>query len=254
MHDGVMRRTVAFTKAQAKEHDATLAAATTDLNTAIDRVQYCAKAIHRSAGDREQGSRALWTMTLAQAREAAHSVAAGHVEALGAAPGWRLAAAPDRAACALREYDAAMLAVASARLAVDELVEVWRTHGQWSRFFMVTGGHIHSSTSCHSLHVSTQIGWLPDLSGESEAYAVAAYGAVLCSKCFPSAPVAWTTTAPRPADPNECPGSKKYVPGANLRLCSPRGVCPVCGQSISVTRNAKARKHDLPSPDSKEIA
>ncbi len=119
---------------------------------------------------------------------------------------------------------------------------------------MVTGGHVHSPTSCHSLHVSTEISWLPDLSGESEAEAVTAYGTVLCTKCLPSAPAEWTTRAPRPADPNECPGSRKYVPGANLRFTSPRGVCPVCGQTISVTRATRARNRERPEPDSKEFA
>jgi hypothetical protein len=194
-----MRKNAAFTKAQAKDHDATLAAVTRDLNTALDRVQHCTNVIHRYAGDRERGSSGRWTTTLTQAREVAVAVAAGHVQSLGALSGSRLAPAPDCAVRALGEYDAAMLAVASARAVVDQLDEVWRTHGQWSRYFMVAVGHIHSSTSCHSLHIPTQISWLPGLSGESEAKAVAAYGTVPCTKRFASAPVERTTSASRPA-------------------------------------------------------
>ncbi len=93
------------------------------------------------------------------------------------------------------------------------------------------------------LHITTQIGWLPDLSGETEAEAVAAHGAMLCTHCFPAAPVEWTTKAPKPVDPDECPGSRNYVPGANLRLCSPRGTCPQCGRTVSVTSRGNARKH-----------
>lgn len=61
----------------------------------------------------------------------------------------------------------------------------------WSRFFLVTSsaGHVHSSTGCHTCRATTTYGWMPELSGQSEAEAVAKLGAVLCSACFPSAPV-----------------------------------------------------------------
>ena len=52
--------------------------------------------------------------------------------------------------------------------------------------------HIHSSTSCHTLRPTTKIGWLPELSGLTESDAVDEWGEILCSHCFPSAPVAWT--------------------------------------------------------------
>ena len=63
----------------------------------------------------------------------------------------------------------------------------------WSRFFVVTSsaGHIHSSTGCHTCRDTTTYGWLPNLSGQSEALAVETHGAALCTVCFPSAPVAW---------------------------------------------------------------
>jgi len=65
---------------------------------------------------------------------------------------------------------------------------------QWSRFFLVqnNNGHIHSSMSCSTCYFDTQFGWLPELSGLTEADAVEAHGAILCSVCFPSAPVEWT--------------------------------------------------------------
>ena len=39
---------------------------------------------------------------------------------------------------------------------------------------------------------TTSFSWLPTLSGLSEADAVEAHGAILCTVCFPSAPVEWT--------------------------------------------------------------
>ncbi len=64
----------------------------------------------------------------------------------------------------------------------------------WSRFFLVTnsGGHIHSSLHCSTCQMTTRFAWLPTLSGLDEAAAVEEYGGILCSVCFPSAPVEWT--------------------------------------------------------------
>ncbi len=49
----------------------------------------------------------------------------------------------------------------------------------WSRFFLVTGGHIHSSMYCSTCNrngKATAFSWLPDLSGLTEEEAVAAHG------------------------------------------------------------------------------
>jgi len=64
----------------------------------------------------------------------------------------------------------------------------------WSRFFLVTnsGGHIHRDQSCTTCFPTTQYGWLYELSGLTEAEAVEEYGEILCSICYPSAPVEWT--------------------------------------------------------------
>jgi hypothetical protein len=65
----------------------------------------------------------------------------------------------------------------------------------WSRFFLVlnNNGHIHSTMTCHTCFVDTDFSWLYKLSGLTEAEAVEAHGEILCSVCFPSAPVEWTT-------------------------------------------------------------
>lgn len=66
---------------------------------------------------------------------------------------------------------------------------------QWSRFFLVnnTNGHIHSSMNCSTCFYDTSFSWLPELSGLTERVAVEEHGEILCSVCFPSAPVEWTT-------------------------------------------------------------
>jgi hypothetical protein len=61
----------------------------------------------------------------------------------------------------------------------------------WSRFFVVTSsaGHVHATRACHTCRPTTTYGWRPDLSGNTEAEAVAKLGPALCSVCFPTAPV-----------------------------------------------------------------
>lgn len=76
---------------------------------------------------------------------------------------------------------------------IDALNATWEANGRWSRFFLVTNsnGHIHSSMGCSTCRPSTNYAFLVEMSGMSEAEAVEAQGPVLCSKCFPSAPVEW---------------------------------------------------------------
>ena len=64
----------------------------------------------------------------------------------------------------------------------------------WPRFFLVnaSNGHIHASMHCSTCFLTTSFSWLPGLSGLTEADAVAEYGGILCSVCFPSAPSDWT--------------------------------------------------------------
>jgi hypothetical protein len=84
---------------------------------------------------------------------------------------------------------------AIARLEADAApyVDLYRQH-HWSRFFLVlnSNGHIHRDTSCSTCYVTTEYAWLPALSGLTEADAVEAHGSILCSVCFPTAPVEWT--------------------------------------------------------------
>lgn len=80
-------------------------------------------------------------------------------------------------------------AEANGELSVAEL-----SYDGWSRFFLVqaSNGHIHRDMACSTCFPTTQYAWLPELSGLGEAAAVEEYGAILCSICYPSAPVEWT--------------------------------------------------------------
>lgn len=65
---------------------------------------------------------------------------------------------------------------------------------KWSRFFLVAGnnGHIHPDMACFTCRPNTEYRWLPSVSGKTEAEAVDEYGSLLCTFCYPSAPVEWT--------------------------------------------------------------
>lgn len=93
----------------------------------------------------------------------------------------------------VRDRKAALTELDGTFREIDTLNEVYQDN-RWSRFFLVTSsaGHVHSSMNCHTCKQTTTYGWLPELSGKSEEEAVAQLGTVLCSVCFPSAPVAHT--------------------------------------------------------------
>lgn len=123
----------------------------------------------------------------------------------------------------------------------------------WARFFLVTSsdGHIHSNTRCSSFP-RTQHGWQPELSGKTEAEAVAKLGPLLCTKCFSSAPVEWTRGVEKATADGYCPGRGKQALEAQMRYVSPRGVCPDCGsRTIGVSKLGKVLKHRPKGEDAK---
>lgn len=80
------------------------------------------------------------------------------------------------------------------RSTIAECHADWHANGCWSRFYLVcnSNGHIHSSKDCSTCYDDTQYLWLTNLSGLTEEDAVQAEGEVLCTICYPSAPVSWT--------------------------------------------------------------
>jgi hypothetical protein len=117
----------------------------------------------------------------------------------------------------------------------------------WTRFFLVE--HVHSSMNCSSFRPTTKVLWLPGLSGQTEAEAVAEHGAILCTICFPSAPVEWTRGLD--ADPSICTGAGKSTAEATSTR---RGFsagnwaeCPDCGKKVGISNSAvKIPKHKKP--------
>lgn len=106
----------------------------------------------------------------------------------------------------------------------------------WRRYVLVPGGHIHNGPYCHSLTPFTQRAWLPELSGLDAKDAVEQYGEILCSHCFPDAPVAWTLKKQGQSDAANddiCPGSGtgEMVEGTQNR----RGyaVCQHCDEMVA---------------------
>ena len=66
----------------------------------------------------------------------------------------------------------------------------------WQRYYLVTSsaGLVHASTSCHTCNKgrnATTFALVADFSGLPFHQLVEAVGPLLCSVCFPEAPVAW---------------------------------------------------------------
>lgn len=113
----------------------------------------------------------------------------------------------------------------------------------WNRFFLVQGGHIHRSMNCSTCYSTTQFGWLPALSGLTEADAVEAHGTRLCSVCFPTAPVEWTVGL---AKPEGCAGTGTYgvgKDGAEPTWRDRYRFCETCNDYVAVTSRGVLRKH-----------
>ena len=90
------------------------------------------------------------------------------------------------------EYQAAVQVVDRLYREITAMEDVYQA-APWPRFFpSITESrpHIHASLHCRTLHPTTRMSWAPQLSGKTEAEAVAELDEALCSVCFPSAPVA----------------------------------------------------------------
>lgn len=61
--------------------------------------------------------------------------------------------------------------------------------GGWTRAFIVSGGHVHTSMACSTCYPTTRFGWMPEWSGQPESEIVDAAGERACTICYPSAPV-----------------------------------------------------------------
>lgn len=109
--------------------------------------------------------------------------------------------------------------------------------GGWSRFFTVDGGHIHSGETCKggTIRPPTRLGWNPELSGKTEGEAVAKLGPLLCTHCFPSAPIEWT----KGHEKKHCDGSGELPQVGSPYRVGMRwyGTCTRCGENQIITNN-----------------
>jgi hypothetical protein len=226
-----------WTKEEAKAADKVLSELTTVYCAADDRWDGARHRLHREVDDNyrikykpDSGWKLLDSEALAKA-----------AEMVGSAPAWK--AQQIEKAVAL--YHETLAALRAASDAIDAHEDIH--YKGWPRFFLVPGGHIHRSRSCHSLRITTRIGWLADLSGETIAEAVAAHGTLLCTHCFPDAPVEWTVgNKPKIAE-GYCTGQGKVAKDISWRYRSGVGTCVECGQAgVSVSSLGKALKHKLP--------
>lgn len=223
--------TYGLTRAEMKAFDAELADLSERLRRAGERLESAENYILSTSGARRSGGK--WTTTFDQA-----------LEQLEATPDDDLDYYQRRALDDYRQRKSDKDAVLS------EVTAANAEYTGWPRFFLVPGGHIHTSTSCHTLNPTTRLAWLPDLSGDDEATAVAEHGTILCTHCYPSAPVAWTAHSQAQLDAEKaeaknpsCPGTGPVPGSVKRRYPSNRAICIDCGQEVTMTSTGKLRKH-----------
>lgn len=205
--------------------------------------------LHSAAGDRGYyvtRTRKAWTMTDAEAERIARQQVTDGTVSLSYRTG---------AASAIEDLDAARAKLDVLDAEIVTLDAEFERRG-WSRFFVVqnNGGHIHSSKGCKTCNkrgLATDFGWLPEWSGRSEEEALAALRtaeqAVMCTVCFPNAPVEWHSASAKPVDERYCAGQGEWALDPQMRYASPRGTCPECKQTgVSVSRLGKMLRHRKP--------
>jgi hypothetical protein len=178
-----------------------------------------------------RGRRQVWTVseadTLATAEgkaDAGEDMGAGHY-------GRTWADQYDR-------YTAAVAKLATIEVEVAPLDAEYVRRGRWNRYFMAqsSNGHYHRSMRCSTCNRGaepTRFAWNPEMSGMAEADAIAELGrraAILCTVCFPGAPVA--PAAPRPT--REQVAAAKAAAAAQARKTDPKLIADVDGAELRV--------------------
>lgn len=222
----------------------------TELATLSGQLHRAESDIEHAVADLERTVRTRTTLTLNGVEDDLDTLDETLRQWLAANPDHRFAARIDRG---LERLATARAAAETLNDEIAPLNTVYFKAGGWSRFFVVHGGHIHSSTECSTCNNGrerTRLGWLPNLSGRTEAEAVAEHGAILCTICFPTAPTAWTNhyelqAAQKAAD--RCPGSGTLdYPDETARTgyyTGNYGICRRCDQKVTITRTGKMRAH-----------
>jgi hypothetical protein len=197
------------------------------------RVASRVNTIHRALGEKQDpwSKRKGWPTTDAEALDKARA----------------LEATSGQVAAALAAYGKARAELDAILAKAEPLHAEYLRRGGWSRFFTVqqNNGHIHRSMNCQTCNRgvnATEFGWNPELSGLTEQEAVNALGPILCTVCFPSAPLSWTAGRTEVEDPSKCSNRT----GVNYRTygMSYTGDCEVCGaRAVAATHGGGLRKH-----------
>lgn len=193
-----------FTREQAKAADKELYDAMLVVADKQARLARALDTIHRVAGDsyrRRYDSRSGWKLTDEEARAIVTERADTDTTYNGR-----------EAQSVLEKLTDAGIELDQAR-AAKALADKWADHGQWLRYAVVPGGHIHNNDGCFTLRWDTDVRWAYQISGDSVAEAIATYGEALCSHCYPDAPVA-QTLGKVATDPNGHPITKAEAQAA----------------------------------------
>lgn len=129
--------------------------------------------VHYVVGDRRISTQ-TWRMGHAEVQE----------KAAGTERGRKALDSVNRAKGAVAELDNTVLA---------KLENEFGRRGGWSRAYLVTDGHVHSSMNCSSCNrgeFPTRFSWMIDYSGKDMAEIVEAAGERACTICYSDAPVA----------------------------------------------------------------
>lgn len=119
----------------------------------------------------------------------------------------------------------------------------FRIRGGWTRYRLVTSspnGHVHDF-GCGSYRYDTRSVLLPRLSGTSYEAAVREMGPMMCSRCWPDAPVETHALGGRQGV--KCAGSA--VPATESRTLGGRAwsKCPTCKRWVNVVEKGLIRTH-----------
>lgn len=129
--------------------------------------------VHYAVGDRRISAQ-TWRLSHSDVQE----------KAAGTERGRKALDRVNRAKGSVAELDGTVLA---------KLEAEFDRRGGWSRAYLVTDGHVHSSQNCSSCNngqFPTRFFWMIDYSGKSHTEIVEAAGERACTICYPDAPVA----------------------------------------------------------------
>lgn len=186
MTNNTTTATEIFTREQAKEADRVLNELMYETARKEQRVVWAEQSLRRLV-DRETG----WGRDRAWGKSFEQALAEVRAQAatVDSEKPWTQREAQE----ALDKLDEAISQLNTAKLAESNQGALWAAHGRWNRYSVVPGGHIHTNgRACHTLRMTTTVLWAHPVSGDTVADAIATYGTVLCTHCFPDAPVEQT--------------------------------------------------------------